>query len=191
LLALALLLLPLALLFRLGIMPAWNAYQMQAEQIANAREQLNRFQGLAAQLPALKDEAAYLRNQNLFTDYLIDASNDALAAAAVQQRLKDVIAKDENGRLLSTRVLKSTADGPFDRVIINARLQIPLEGLQALLHELETSQPYLFFQDASVLYRPPRRGRRGTSRQQTPDGLETRLTIFGLRRRVEGTSPSA
>lgn len=190
LLALALLLIPLALLFRLAIIPAWNAYQTQGERIAIARDQLIKFQTLSAQLPALRREATYLQNQHLLTPYLINASNDALAAAAVQQRLKD-IAKDQNGRVLSTRVLKGTTDGPFERVIVNARMQIPLEGLQALLHGLETGQPYLFFQDVSVLYRAARRGRRRAPRQQTPSELETRLTIYGLRRHGEGSQTRA
>ena len=190
LLALALVLIPLALLFRLALVPAWNAYQTQGERIAIARDQLSKFQRLSAQLPALQREATYLQSQNMLTPYLINATNDALAAAAVQQRLKD-IAKDQNGRVLSTRVLKGTTDGPFERVIVNARMQIPLEGLQALLYELETSQPYLFFQDASVLYRAARRGRRRKPRQQQPGGLETRLTIYGLRRSVEGNEPRA
>jgi general secretion pathway protein M len=191
LLALALLLIPVALLFRLAILPAWDAYRTQGDRIAVARDQLTKFQRLAAQLPALKQEATYLRNQKLLTPYLINASNDALAAAAVQQRLKDIIAKDQNGRVLSTRVLKGTADGPFERVIVNARLQIQLEGLQTLLYELETGQPYLFFQDASVLYRPARRRRRRGPEQQAASGLEARLTIYGLRRRSEGNVPRA
>ena len=137
-------------------------------------------------MPALQREATYLQNQNLLTPYLINASNDALAAAAVQQRLKD-IAKDQNGNVLSTRVLKGATDGPFKRVTVNARIQIPLEGLQALLYELETSQPYLFLQDASVRYRPVRRRRRRRPRQQVPKGLETRLTVHGLRRSIEGS----
>ncbi|MFM1891743.1 MAG: hypothetical protein RLZ44_820, partial [Pseudomonadota bacterium] len=55
LLALALLLLPLALLARFLIAPAWQAYAAQAERIAEARAQLQRYQRLAAQLPALRE----------------------------------------------------------------------------------------------------------------------------------------
>ena len=47
-----------------------------------------------------------------------------------------------------------------------------------LLHELETTQPYLFFEEISIMNRPRRRGRRVVD----DTNLETRLTLFGLRR---------
>jgi cell shape-determining protein MreC len=84
LLALALLLLPLALLARLVLVPAWQAYQAQGEQIARAGAQLQNYQRLAAQLPALREQLAILRDQQVLTPYLIDAPNSALAAAGVQ-----------------------------------------------------------------------------------------------------------
>jgi general secretion pathway protein M len=177
LIALALLLLPLALLVRAAVVPAWQAYASQGQRIETAREQLERFQRLAAQLPKMREQAAFLKDQDLLTPFLISASNDALAAAEVQQRLKD-IALAQQGRILSTRVLKGTTDGPFERVVVNARLQIPLEGLQTLLYEIETGRPYLFIEDLSVMDRPRRRGRR----VQQDSHLETRLTLFGLRR---------
>jgi general secretion pathway protein M len=184
LLALALLLLPLALLARFLIAPAWQAYAAQGERIAEARAQLQRYQRLAAQLPALREQEAGLRGQQLLTPYLIDAPNSALGAASVQQRQQD-IATAHQGRILSTRVLKTTDDGPFERITVNARLQVPLEGLQAMLYELETGQPYLFFEDISVMGRTVRRSRRQPS-AATVGPLETRLTLYGLRRTAAG-----
>ncbi|MEJ2577097.1 MAG: type II secretion system protein GspM, partial [Gammaproteobacteria bacterium] len=142
LLALALLLLPLAVAFRALLLPAWQAYGAQTERLATAVDNLERFRRLAARLPALREEAAVLRDQAVLAPFLLDADNDALAAAEVQQRLKD-LAQANGGRVLSTRVLSGDTSGPFKEVTINARLQIPLEGLQVLLHELETTQPYL------------------------------------------------
>ncbi len=177
LLALALLLLPLAVAFRALLLPAWQAYGAQTERLATAVDNLERFRRLAARLPALREEAAVLRDQAVLAPFLLDADNDALAAAEVQQRLKD-LAQANGGRVLSTRVLSGDTSGPFKEVTINARLQIPLEGLQVLLHELETTQPYLFFEEISIMNRPRRRGRRVVD----DTNLETRLTLFGLRR---------
>lgn len=179
LLALALLLLPLALVVRVAVLPAWQAYADQGERIASARDQLQRYQRLAAQLPALRDQHTQLHELQVLTPYLIQAPNSALAAASVQQRLQE-IAQVHAGRILSTRVLQGTPDGPFERVVVNARLQIPLEGLQAMLYELETSQPYLFLEDISVMSRTIRRSRSITT--ATSSQLETRLTVYGLRR---------
>jgi general secretion pathway protein M len=183
-LALALLLLPLAVLARLIVVPAWQAYAAQGERIAEARAQLQRYQRLAAQLPALRAQEAGLREQQLLMPYLIDAPNSALAAAGVQQRLQEVAASHQ-GRILSTRVLKTSSDGPFEKVAVNARLQVPLEGLQAMLYELETGQPYLFIEDVSVMGRTLRRSRRRTT-TAVAGPLETRLTLYGLRRAAGG-----
>jgi general secretion pathway protein M len=183
LLALALLLLPLALLARLVLVPAWQAYQAQGEQIARAGAQLQNYQRLAAQLPALREQLAILRDQQVLTPYLIDAPNSALAAAGVQQRLQ-ALADAHGGRVLSTRVLRGTPDGPFERVALSARLQVSLEGLQSMLYELETGEPYLFVDDLSVMSRPVRRGRQAVAGGAGP--LETRLTLYGLRRADAG-----
>jgi general secretion pathway protein M len=177
LLALALLLLPLALAYRLVGLPLWQAYQEQSTRLTLAQDNLDRFQRLAARLAALRQQAAELRDASALAPFLLDADNDALAAAQVQQRLKD-LAQANDGRILSTRVLSGETSGPFKEVTINARLQIPLEGLQAMMHELETTRPFLFFEEISIMNRPRRRGR-----QVVDDpNLETRLTLFGLRR---------
>jgi general secretion pathway protein M len=177
LLALALLLLPLALAYRLVALPLWQAYQEQSTQLTLAQDNLERFQRLAARLAALREQAAQLRDESVLAPFLLDADNDALAAAQVQQRLKD-LAQANGGRILSTRVLSGEASGPFKEVTINARLQIPLEGLQVMMHALETTRPFLFFEEISIMNRPRRRGR-----QIVDDpNLETRLTLFGLRR---------
>lgn len=186
-LALAILLLPLALLARFALVPAWQAYAEQSERIASASGQLQDFQRLAGQLPALREQLATLREQQVLTPYLIDAANSALAAANVQQRLQ-ALASAHGGRVLSTRVMRGSADGPFERVAVNARLQLSLEGLQAMLYELESGEPYLFVEDLSVMGRPVRRGRQAAAGDTGP--LETRLTVYGLRR-ADGAADAA
>lgn len=182
LLALAILLIPMALLFRFGILPLWEAYQSGGSGIAEAREQLERYQRLGAQVNMWREYEQRLRDAGQLAPYLIDAPNAALAAASVQQRLKEV-AGAHDGRILSTRVIKnSDQDGPFERITVGARLQLTLEGLQSLVHELETGQPYLFFDNVSVMSRPARRGRRHRAKRVQSNLLETRLTLYGLRR---------
>ena len=180
LLAMGILLTLLALVVQLVVAPAWRLYAAQGDRLDVAREQLERFQRLSAQLPAMRTGLTRLREQDLLAPFLVSAANDALAAAELQERLKATALAHE-GRILSTRVLPGVADGPFERVVVDARLEIPLEGLQDLLHEIETRKPYLFVDELSVMARPHRRG--GTA--GTVDMLETRLTLYGLRRRTE------
>lgn len=180
LLGIALLLLPILVLVQFVVVPAWKGYAEQGEQLEVARGQLERFQRLAAQLPAMRTQVAQLREQDILAPYLINAANDALAAVELQERLK-AIALAHEGRILSTRVLQAVPDGAFERVLVDARLEIPLEGLQDLLHEIETRRPYLFVEELSVMSRPQRRGTQAAAAET----LETRLTFYGLRRRPD------
>lgn len=180
LLAMGLLLAALAVVVQLAVVPAWNAYASQGQRLEIARGQLERFQRLAAQLPALRGQVARLRDEDALAPYLVQAANDALAAAELQERLK-AITLAHDGRILSTRVLKGATDGPFERVVVEARLEITLEGLQDLLYEVETKKPYLFVEELSVMQRPHRRG----SQPGAAAALETRVTLYGLRRRAD------
>ena len=180
LLAMGLLLAMVLAALQLAVVPAWQAYASQGQRLEVARSQLERFQRLAAQLPGLRAQAAQLREQDPLTPYLVQATNDALAAAELQERLK-AITLGHAGRILSTRVLKGAADGPFERVVVEARLEISLEGLQDLLYEIDTKKPYLFIEELSVMRRPQRRG----SSAGAADVLETRLVLYGLRRRAD------
>lgn len=180
LLAVGVLLALLAAVLQFAVVPAWKAYAAQDQRLEIARGQLERFQRLAAQLPGLRGEVARLRDTDPLAPYLIQATNDALAAAELQERLK-AITLGHDGRILSTRVLKGAADGPFDRVVVEARLEIPLEGLQDLLYEIDTKKPYLFVEELSVMRRPQRRG----GPAGAAETLETRLTLHGLRRRAD------
>lgn len=178
--AMALLLAPVLALVQFVLVPVLEAYSAQDQQIEIARGQLERFQRLATQLPTMRAEVARLRDTDVLAPFLVNAANDALAAVELQERLKATAVAHE-GRVLSTRVLKGTADGPFERVVVDARLEITLEGLQDLLHEIETRKPYLFVEELSVMDRPQRRG----GATGVAKSLETRLTIYGLRRGAE------
>ena len=185
LLAMALLLAPLLAVIQFVLVPAWKAYAAQGEQLELVRGQLERFQRLSAQLPAMRVQVARLRDEDLLAPFLVSAPNDALAAVELQERLK-AIALAHEGRILSTRVLKGATDGPFERIVVEARLEMTLEGLQDLLREIETRKPYLFIEEIAVMDRPRRRG--GASAATA--SLDTRLTIYGLRRRADTAGAS-
>lgn len=178
--AMGILLTALLAVLQLAVVPAWKAYSAKGQQLEIARDQLERLQRLAAQLPALRTQVARLRDEDPLAPFLLQAANDALAAAELQERLK-AITLAHDGRVLSTRVLKGAVDGPFEQVVVEARLEMSLEGLQDLLYEIQTKKPYLFIDDLSIMSRPQRRG----SPAGGVSALETRVTLYGLRRRSD------
>lgn len=178
--AMGILLTALLAVLQLAVVPAWTAYTAKGQQLDIARDQLERLQRLAAQLPALRTQVARQRDEDPLAPFLLQAANDALAAAELQERLK-AITLAHDGRVLSTRVLKGAVDGPFERVVVEARLEMSLEGLQDLLYEIHTKKPYLFIEELAIMSRPQRRG----SPAGGVSALETRVTLYGLRRRSD------
>lgn len=171
--ALGLLVIVLAVLYRLTLAPLWARYGELAPAIAEQRAQLERYQQLAARSPLLRERLQALRDDPRFTDYLVPGNSAALAAAALQQRLQELAAAQQ-GRVLSTRVGKPQQDGDFEQVTINARLQIGLAGLQGLLYQLETQAPRLVVRNLTVFRQAARRGR-------DDDQLDVQLDVYGLR----------
>lgn len=171
--ALGLLAILLVLIYQLTLASLWARYQALAPAISEQTKQVQRYQRLAAQAPQLRERLQRLRNDARFTDYLVPGGSSALAAAALQQRLQD-LAQAQQGKILSTRVGKPQSDDDFEQVSLNARLQISLSGLQALLYNLETQAPYLFVRNLHV-YRQLGRKTGNT------DELEVQLDIDGLR----------
>lgn len=173
--ALAILVLPLLLLWRYALAPAWHSYSDIGLGIEEARFQIQRYQGLAQRLPQLEKQAGAVTTARPLAGYLMEGENRALAAANLQRRLQQDVRR-HNGRILSARVVKAVADGPFERVTVDVRAQLPLAGLQGFLHALETGKPYLFIDTMNVSARPARR--RG---KPTAPEMDLRLTLYGLR----------
>lgn len=171
--ALGLLVVALLILFKLTVAPLWQRYQALTPAIAEQREQLQRYQRLAAEAPQLQARLQALRDNAPFSDYLLSGASSALAAAELQQRLQN-LAQEQNGRVLSTRVIRQQQSGDFEQVVINARLQIDLAGLQGLLQGLETQTPYLYVRNLNIY--------RQMSRRSVSDNpLEVQMDIQGLR----------
>jgi general secretion pathway protein M len=171
--ALGLLLVVIVVLLQLSVVPLWQRYRALAPAIAEQRAQLQRYQRLAAEAPQLEARLQSLQADAPFSDYLLSGTSGSLAAAALQQRLQNLV-QEQDGRVLSTRVMRAQQSGDFEQVTVNARLQIDLTGLQGLLQGLETQTPYLYVENLNIFRR---RGRSNTTLHQ----LEVQMDIYGLR----------
>jgi general secretion pathway protein M len=173
--ALALVLIPAILVMRYGIWPLVQSYATSGTELERTREDIARYQRLLNQLPALEEAVSQLERTRPLSPYLLAGSNRALAAADLQRRLQEA-AERNKVTILSLRVKNPSADGPLERISVEARLRAGIDELRDLLYQIETTQPYLFVDDFSIVVRQSRRSRRGTM-----SGLEISLTLFGLR----------
>lgn len=166
-LALALL---VALVFgavRLIALPVADAYQQAAQSIAQSQTLLQRYQALAAERPQLEEQVAAQREATVTSAAYLEGESDVLAGAALQDQVRTIIAR-AGGELNSTQILPVTPAGPDNsvrRASLKLQLTVDIEGLQQLLYELETAEPYLFVDDLIIRERRLRRLRDGAGEE--------------------------
>lgn len=171
--ALALLLIVLFLLFELAAKPLWGKYTALQNDIDEASFNLQRYQRIAADLPKLRQSQLQLQKDQPLQPFLLGGQNRALAAAELQRHLQK-LAAEYGGRILSARALTPQEAGPLESIALNARLQTSVPGLQQLMHALENGQPIVRIEQISISVRASRR-------QEQIGQLDVRLTISGLR----------
>ena len=181
---LALVILALALLggARLVVAPLLAAFQDNASRIEEAEVLLQRYRALAEQRPTMADRIAAQQELAASAAGYLQGPSDALAAAQLQDRVKSVI-EGAGGELRSTQILPAQpleGDLGFRRTTIRVQIVVSVEGLAAILYELETGQPYLLIDDVTVRQERVRRRRR--SEPESEPMLDVNLELFGYLR---------
>jgi general secretion pathway protein M len=181
---LAIVLLGVALLggYRLIAAPLLIAYQEGERGIEQAKTLLQRYRALAQQRPLLADRLAEQEERAATAAGYLEGPSDALAAAQLQDRVKSVV-ETAGGELRSTQILPAQpleGDLGFRRTTIRVQIVVSVEGLAAILYELETGQPYLLIDDVTVRQERVRRRRR--SEPESEPMLDVNLELFGYLR---------
>jgi general secretion pathway protein M len=181
LLAVALVLLAGLALVRLLVLPVLAAYADTAASIEQSQTLLQRYRALAAQRPRLEEELAAQRKAEVASVAYLEGESDALAAAALQDQVRAIITR-AGGELRSTQILPVEAAGPetsVRRASLRLQLAVDVAGLQQLLYELETSEPYLFVDDINIR---ERRLRRLRDEEEEAPVLDVSLEVSGYMR---------
>ncbi|MBN2887484.1 MAG: general secretion pathway protein GspM, partial [Chromatiaceae bacterium] len=111
------------LLLLLAIVLPWaQALVALDEDIAAKSDQLARFQRLGATLPVLRTELDSVRANEDFKAFYFSASTSALAGAALQSRVQEIVNQAE-GRLVSTQILPEARGEEPARVRVRAQIQ--------------------------------------------------------------------
>lgn len=176
LLAVALLLFALGLIYLTVAYPMWRAYYSNYEKIADYRQNIAHFARIAAKQPALEQRVQQLRRQRKLVRYTLGAQSPTLAAAALQDRVKSIV-EENGGRLTSTRILPVSDIGPFYQVTVNVQMRVSTKALQDVLYGLESGAPYLLVENLTILSRGRRNYRRARS---TLAELDVRFDLSGL-----------
>ena len=173
-LAVGLLLIALLLVFQIAVLPAWHSYAQLQEDIDAGTSELHSLQRIADQLPALRRQQQQLDAEQPLAPYLLPGKSRAIAGARLQQHLQELVRKN-NGRIISLRTLAPETVGALERIALEVRLQVPMDGLLQILLDLENSRPSTRLTQFSVTVR------RGRVKNAAANELDVRLTLYALR----------
>ena len=170
--------------YGLVVAPVIAAYREVGQEIEESQLLLQRYRSLASQRPELSARLADLEQQAAKVGGYLKGSSDALAAAELQDHARAVI-EGAGGNLRSTQILPAGAVDskvPVRRAALRIQLGIDIKGLQKVLYELETGQPYLFVDQLTV--RQQRMRQRSKELEQEPV-LDVSFEVFGYVRGTE------
>jgi len=183
-LAVGLLLLALSLVYTGLIGPYLGAFAESRDRIANLQYQLVRHRAMIDRRGELSERLEQLRALPQFTSFLLTQSTPNLAAAELENRVRNAVAQRE-GRMLSMQMVPTTPtpEGLLPVTItINAKGTI--ETVHSLFHTLESGSPLLFLDNVEVTQARGSRSR--YPRMTTPPQLDIRFNLTGYVRTKEG-----
>ncbi|HVH83307.1 MAG TPA: type II secretion system protein GspM, partial [Steroidobacteraceae bacterium] len=148
-LAVSLLALLLALAYLAVLHPLQQFYAARADEIAEKRDRLERLERVAAELPGFRAMLTQLRSSTKRTDFFLEGPSDAVAAASLQSKLKDMIGQ-VGGEMSSAESLPPNPRGEFRRVGVRVVMVGDLEMLVAVLNSTQQAHPPLFVDDFEI-----------------------------------------
>ncbi|MGV6826500.1 MAG: type II secretion system protein GspM [bacterium] len=155
----------LVLVVLVTLLPWWNTMLEYNDQSDSLVMRITRYQQLIDRREEFEDQYLKFKQQQVAKGYLINASDPDLAAAQLQQRLKE-LAKEHGATLTSTQNIPAAKEDDDGKVVIRARMSGDLDAISALLYALEEGRPLLTVENVSVKSRQKRQRR--TRRTKTP-----------------------
>jgi general secretion pathway protein M len=165
--------------YRFVVAPVLDTYRANEEAIERAETLVQRQRALAAQRPLLLARLDEEKQQADTIAGYLQGPSDALAAAQLQDRVKEVV-EAAGGELRSTRILPAEAveDSPGTRrTALRVQMVVSIDGLAEILYGLEAGQPYVLIDELSV------RNQRERRRRHEPEGepkLDVNLELSGF-----------
>ena len=168
-LAVALVMAVLGAAYLYVLSPVLAAYRDADEQLAQTRDLLERYEGLALGKAEHQDRLEELRARQTGTGIYLSGATDALSAAELQNRVRALVGRS-GGQLRSIQNLPVTTDEGFRAIAVRVQITATLAAVHQLLYNLESEKPFVFVDNLDV------RNRRG-NRQAALENLDPQLTV--------------
>lgn len=178
----ALLIAGLIIIYLVIILPTVQIRNGFSDRMDDLQFQYAKFSHVEKQKGEITKELEQLQQVKTNMDGFLKDNSPALAAAELQEYVKNVVGSNE-GSLISTQVVNKESKGPFPEVTVKVHLRCGIESLQAIIYQVESGDPVLLINNLYIQDRSRQNSRiiRGRNRQQQSEALlEIRFDVTGF-----------
>ena len=174
-LAVALLALLLAVVWRTAVRPLWQQWTHHEQLIVQQRSTIERLRSMAASRDRYAQALSQMRARSGVDDALMKSDTVTLAAAQLQREVKSLV-ESAGGSVVSAQAKDGVDEGPFARVQLDVRLSVSNIALQKVMHALETQRPIVIIEELLILANSVRNKRASSADEM----LDVRVSIAGF-----------
>jgi len=182
LLALAVLVIALLAAYQFLIMPVIERLDENEQQIAQKSKLLQQYRLLEAKEPALAERLEDIRSRDDVGSGYWQGGSAVLTAAKLQDRISESV-EDHGGSMTSVQTLAANNDAEDtlepQKTRLKARFATTLNSLAAILHDMESDEPYMFIDQLSITSNQSRRNIVDANNPKEEPKLDVNLNIFG------------
>jgi general secretion pathway protein M len=166
------------------IIPWWERNVFYQEKIMELSEQIQRFNTVAATIPALEKTLAELRANKELDAYYIKAVDGSMGGIALQKLVEDFIRNSKDTATSSAQILPPEEQPTAIKIGVRVRFSCSTDALWQILYDIEQSKPALIITDLTIrpMRQGPRRRRQGVF-QDTVQELTVNMDISGYIKR--------
>lgn len=175
LLALALLAGAIAVLALVIVLPVMAKVRDTRDELAYSRDMVQRLSLRSPDRLVYEERIAALADRIADSDLYIRGETGPLAAAAVQQHVKETVA-GHGGGLRSVQSLETVEEDGLTRIGVKVVLNTAHDDFVEVLHALETGKPYLFVDRLDI---STAAGGRAAARDGAELALAVELEVHG------------
>lgn len=151
-----------------------------ATELGDLREQLARFETVAAMRESTEQRLQAIRNSREDANLFLLEADFNEAAAAMSDRLGQMVRTqaEQDCQIVSRQPVRPRVQERYERVTVNVRMRCQPADLLQIMYRLESEVPMMIVDDLNII-RPRARRRSGGAIAETAQSLDIRFNMSG------------